>query len=522
MILLTWRVRWRRVAASVRDASPLTRGREFDMLRRLLGRFEARPLHRSFGRTVQHLELVSSSSSIEPGVFGILKPVLLWSQRVSDRLDDRQVEAILAHELTHVLRRDNLAAAVHMVVQALFWFHPLVWWVGSRLVAEREHACDEEVIRLGSPPQVYAESILKTCEACVQSPPVSVAGVSGSNLKKRIEQIMRQTDREQLNTWKKLLIATVAAVAIAGPVVVGALNAPPPRAQSSAASAKATASLDEARRSPAAGADRRFNAEPNLQARPIPKSEVVSVTLNTSSDRSDRIMYLRGDSGGVFKATNQSARTLIRLAYQLQDSLILGGPSWVTSDRFDIVARMENDPLAWEVPSIMQTFLAERFKLTAHHEMRERPVYALVLAKNNGTLGPRLRRSSVDCSPAARTAARAVPGSLPTCAIWPGGWTGMSAQGVTMAQLAASMNNPRVDRVVVDRTGLAGRFDLDLTFFPAADAWVRYPIVTSLLDQLGLRTSFTAIQEQLGLKLESQTAPVDVLVIDSAERPTAG
>lgn len=75
-----------------------------------------------------------------------------------------QVEAILAHELCHVRRRDNLAVALQMVVEALFWFHPLVWWLEQRLVDERERACDEEVIRLGSEPQSYAESILKTCE----------------------------------------------------------------------------------------------------------------------------------------------------------------------------------------------------------------------------------------------------------------------------------------------------------------------------------------------------------------------
>ena len=191
----------------------------------------------------------------------------------------------------------------------------------------------------------------------------------------------------------------------------------------------------------------------------------------------------------------------------------------MTSDRFDIVARVETDPFAWEIPSIVQTFLTDRFKLDAHHEMRERPVYALVPAKNDGGLGPRLRRSNADCSPAGRAAARAVPGSLPTCIVWPGGWTGMSAQGVTMAQLAASLNSRSADRVVVDRTGLAGTFDLDLFYFPPADALVRHPIVTSLLDQIGLHTSFTAMQEQLGLKLEPQTAPVDVLVIDGVERP---
>ena len=125
----------------------------------------------------------------------------MWPRRIAERLGDEQVEAILAHELSHVRRRDNLAAALHMIVQALFWFHPLVWWVGARLVDERERACDEEVIRLGSEPQVYAESILKTCELYVESRLVCVAGVTGSDLKQRIEAIMSDDARRALSGW---------------------------------------------------------------------------------------------------------------------------------------------------------------------------------------------------------------------------------------------------------------------------------------------------------------------------------
>lgn len=80
------------------------------------------------------------------------------------KLTDAQLESVIAHELCHVRRHDNLAAALHMLVEAVFWFHPLVWWIGARLVDERERACDEEVVRLGSDPQIYAESILKVCE----------------------------------------------------------------------------------------------------------------------------------------------------------------------------------------------------------------------------------------------------------------------------------------------------------------------------------------------------------------------
>ena len=170
-IVATWSARWRRIAAAARTAAPVQHGRELEMLARL---------ERAAGIT-RPIALVSSDGSLEPGVFGIWTPVLLWPRSIANHLDERQVEAILAHEVMHVRRRDNLAAAMHMVVQALFWFHPLVWWIGARLVDERERACDADVIRLGSDPRVYAESILAMCQFYVDSPLVCVAGVTGSD-----------------------------------------------------------------------------------------------------------------------------------------------------------------------------------------------------------------------------------------------------------------------------------------------------------------------------------------------------
>ena len=102
------------------------------------------------------------------------------------QLTPDQLEAVFAHELCHVRRRDNLTAALHMIVEAVFWFHPLVWWLGARMVDERERACDEDVLRLGGEPQVYAESVLKVCEFYLESPVACVAGVTGSNLQKRM------------------------------------------------------------------------------------------------------------------------------------------------------------------------------------------------------------------------------------------------------------------------------------------------------------------------------------------------
>src|SRR5262249_35922462 len=140
----------------------------------------------------------------EPGVFSVFRTVLLLPDSIVDRLAPAELQAILAHELCHVRRRDNLAALMHMAVEAVFWFHPLVWWLGARLMDERERACDEEVLRMGSEAEAYAEGILKVCELYLQSPLRCVPGVTGANLKKRIEVIMANRPMLSLNLPKKL------------------------------------------------------------------------------------------------------------------------------------------------------------------------------------------------------------------------------------------------------------------------------------------------------------------------------
>ena len=106
---------------------------------------------------------MSTPSRLEPGVFGIFRPIVVLPEGIAEQLTTAQFEAVLAHELCHARRRDNLAAAVHMLAEALFWFHPLVWWIGVRLVEERERACDEEVLRTAADPQNYAEGIVAVC-----------------------------------------------------------------------------------------------------------------------------------------------------------------------------------------------------------------------------------------------------------------------------------------------------------------------------------------------------------------------
>jgi TonB family protein len=178
------------------------------------------------------VQVGSAPGLLEPGVVGWLRPILLLPAGIEEHLTPPQLKAVLTHELCHVWRRDNFTAAIHMVSEAVFWFHPLVWWIGARLVDERECACDEEVIRLGSNPRVYAEGILKTCEFCVESPLACVTGVTGADLGKRIEAIMRNQARETVTRWKKVLLGAAIVLAFSVPVVVGVLNAARLQAQS--------------------------------------------------------------------------------------------------------------------------------------------------------------------------------------------------------------------------------------------------------------------------------------------------
>jgi bla regulator protein blaR1 len=217
-----WWLRWRRVAAAIRGAVPVSHGREVEILRRV---------EEKFAGIRSPISLRSSQTSLEPGIFGILRPLLLWPAGISHQLQDAHLEAILAHEVQHVRRRDNLAAAMHMVVEASFWFHPVVWWLGARLVEERERACDEEVLRLGNEPEIYAESILKTCEFCVASPLACVSGVTGADLKQRIVRIMTQRSVDKLGFLKKLLLVAISTGAVAAPIIGGLIKAPVATAQ---------------------------------------------------------------------------------------------------------------------------------------------------------------------------------------------------------------------------------------------------------------------------------------------------
>jgi uncharacterized protein (TIGR03435 family) len=426
----------------------------------------------------------STPGVMEPGVVGLWRPVILVPSGIEDDLTPQQLASVLTHELCHIRRRDNGTACVHMIAEAVFWFHPLVWWIGSRLLDERERACDQEVLRTGGEPRTYAEGIVNVCRRYVESPVACISGVSGSNVKNRIRDIMTNRSTVKLSVVQKAVLATVGTVVLVVPIL--AQSVPPP-----------------------APNEPRFEV---ASVKPTAGGQVnVGGQMWTSAGA-------RITPGGAFEATNATLGSIIRLAYGLRDFQTVGAPEWVDIDRFDIQARGPQGAAESDAPRRLQSLLAERFALRVHREKRDRPIYALVLARADGSLGPRLRQSQTLSAGGLGNNQCTPPG--------PPGPFNMRLCGVTIARLVERYLPMYSDRLVVDRTGLSGGFDFVLHFdnrpIPGAGPFGGLPPTPQAAEPAApdAVSIFTALEEQLGLKLEPQTAPMEVLVIDHVERPT--
>jgi uncharacterized protein (TIGR03435 family) len=238
--------------------------------------------------------------------------------------------------------------------------------------------------------------------------------------------------------------------------------------------------------------------------------------------------------GGRFVATNVTLRMLIGAAYgtpqPLPDFQMTGGPKWLDTDRFDVTAKAAGDPAPGPQgppPTMflmLQSMLEERFQLKVHYEVKDVPIFALVLLRADGKLGPQVHPSATDCA-ALMAAARASgappplpqPGVRPPCGarMFPGN---LSGGAMTMAQLVNGLARmPGVNRQVVDKTGLTGGFDIDLTWTPDQMPQGERPPGAPPLPAIDPNgpSLFTAIQEQWGMKLEATKAPVNMLVIDT-------
>jgi bla regulator protein BlaR1 len=435
----------------------------------------------------------SSPGLLEPGVVGFFRPTLLLPMGILERLTALQLEAILAHECCHVQRRDNLTSAIHMVVEAVFWFHPLVWWIGARLVEERERACDEMVLGLGNRPRDYAEGILHVCKNYVESPLSCVSGVTGSNLKRRIQAILTGRVARELSLAKKLTLAAAGVAALGAPVVIGAMSAPRLRVQSSSAVIPkfVTASIK-----PCA-------AFHNGQVPEFPGR------LQAGCTTLQRYMQKAYGAFGNGRANPLSSIT------------ITGGPAWTDSDLYAIDAKAggPEGQLMMKGP-MLQALLEDRFRLKVHRETREIPVYELSVAQGGAQLQP----YQGNCipwdydhpNPGPQQCATARPTS-----------NGAEMEGWTMADLSYFLM-VTLGRPVIDNTGNTGRFNVHLELSTEAAAVLRHgargaPVRTDMgtpATEPILVSGITAAVKGLGLNLDPANVPGEFIVIDSAERPS--
>ena len=449
------------------------------------------------------IPVLSSAARLEPGVFGIRKPILLLPEGIERHLTKAQLEAVIAHELCHMRRHDNLTAAFHMAVEALFWFHPLVWWIERRLIEERERACDEEALRVAGDPEVYAAGILNVCKLYVEAPLACVSGVTGADLKGRIEMIMSQRRSENLNWGKKLMLASAGVMVVVAPVLIGFLNAPAIRAQS--------------------------QSEKRLAF------EVVSVKPTTETD--PRAFGKTTVSHGRFTIVGAPLLLLIAQAYHVpvQSPRLSGAPEWIFRAQYDIDATAEKgafpDSLTAaernaRLRAMLQTLLRDRFNLVMRRETKEIPVYAVVVGKS----GPRLQKSKTEEKDCAEPddSGRLDPfmsGSGGTCHVFRGGQgRGIHAQAVTIADVAAFVENWS-DRPVVDQTGLTGLYDIESEgWVPLRPRPARDPGSPPSAEDLAMadptRPTLFTIFDRMGLKMEPKKAPAETYTVEHVERPS--
>jgi uncharacterized protein (TIGR03435 family) len=308
----------------------------------------------------------------EPGIVGFLRPVLVLPAQLLERLNPRQLGAILTHEMCHVRRRDNFFAAVHMAVEAIFWFHPLVWWIGSHMVEERELACDEEVLRMGCEPTDYVEGILKVCRLYRDSLLPCVSRVTGADVKRRLRAVLGGSIALELTLGKKAVLAAAGLASLAAPILVGVLKTPILEAQSTSVATSKWEAVSIRPCEPGSvapgGRSGGMGVSPQrLHVTCWPLDFLIQATYTFANDRNKLVLEV--NSNGLVPVS--------------------GGPAWMRSERYDIEAKAEGNPTAREMQGpMLRALLEDRFKLKVHLEAREGPVYELTVAKSGFKLQP--------------------------------------------------------------------------------------------------------------------------------------
>jgi uncharacterized protein (TIGR03435 family) len=432
-------------------------------------------------RLSQPVRLLISALAESPMVVGWLHPVVLLPTAALTGLEPAQIEMLLLHELEHIRRGDYLVNILQSIAEALLFYHPAVWWVSGHIRAERELCCDDRAVSLTGDFLTYARALAAIERLRVA--PVAVAA-NGGSLVHRIARLLGQP-RPAQRAYSAPGAAAVVLLVTAGLAIF---------AQSA--------------------------ARPQFEVASIKPSQEMS------------FMAIRALPGGRLNV-NAPLRLMIQNAYRLQSFQIMDGPGWIDSERYTIEAKAADDPDRSQMMDMLRSLLEDRFQLKAHRETRQLPVYNVIAAKGGIKHPP----SSGPCiefpmngpppPPAGRGAQAPVPcGHLMITGLG-GGVAQMLGDAVPMTELTRILAVV-LGRTAIDDTGYTGtinvkvRFTVDTTtaglpFSPAP----MQPAGAAPPAEPGAPSIFTALQQELGLKLESAKGPVEVLIIDHVEKPSA-
>jgi bla regulator protein BlaR1 len=487
-VLTTWGMYWWRIRQTIQRATKAVDGPELQALREL----------QQTNGSHAHVELCLSGTDVGPGAYGLRRSLLIWPSRISRRLNDEQIKSILAHELCHVERHDNLTAAIHMAVEALFWFHPLVWWLGSQLELERERACDEHVVQTTISPQTYAESILKVCELCLESPLECISGVTGGDLKERVRRIMTGPRSQRLTPSRKVFLAAIASGSIAIPVLFGQIKQ------------RDVGQIQDG----TATSNQTLSTIVQTAPHPVIQLDVISIKENRSEEEKGYVQI--PPNGSRIIVRNSPMFRIIGFAFNKQrNDLIEGLPAWTHDAKWDIEATIaeESIPAFRAMPfdqqkEVLQQILKDRCQFAAHAEQKEVPVFALTIAKS----GLKMKQTPTDGrEPSQKSVAPTI------------GWDlnqshgRITARNLPVEGLVYALSKAGLPRQVVDRTGLAGRYDVQVQWTPDDTP---EPTPDAKDTEIPPPPIYAALEEQLGLKLDATRALVPAIVVTHLERPT--
>ncbi len=465
----------------------------------------------------RHVEVLLHESVAGPMTCGILHPVILLS-RDAETWSDEDLSRAIAHELEHVRRFDWLTHCAARIACTLYWFHPLVWVVWRKLTLEAERSCDDAVLSR-SEPTAYAEQLValaRQLSAAPKSPLLAMA--SRSDLASRVTAVLDARQRRGRTGGFAVALACVGAVLLIVALSPLRMIAAEPQTASQPAATQQAGPHDWEK---AAGGKMAF--------------DVASVKVNKVFGSSQSNIPLSGEefppNGGRLSITDMQLPYFIDFAYKLSqpeaNDVGMSLPKWSWAERFDVEARAPEGTTKDQMRLMMRSLLEDRFNLQAHFETQEKPIFDLVLVKP-GKTGPQLRPHAAgapckDSGPST-TGQDMTVGQVPAVCHNLGmlgadlNARRIGARDVSMQDIAyyVSMMGASPIRHVIDKTGLTGNFDFLLSYSQGAPKTTDTDAPPEVADPLFPE----ALKDQLGLKLEPGTGPVETLIIDHIEQPT--